>query len=260
MAALVLTAPMLTVSAQAAKAEAPGNWWFYVHNDRPADLRALLAQGADPNVRFTNGQPAIMRAVVDGAWGVFDVLAANPRTDVNIENPAGETPLMYLAVAGQTERAKALIARGAQVNRLGWTPLHYAASKGQVDTARLLLNKGALVNAPSSEGRTPLMMAAYSGNRDMVQLLLDAGADPTSRDLKDQSAADWAQAGKWGALSEELQRVADSAWRKREAQRGQPSREPAAAVAPAPTPAVPLPPPASNTVQGVSGLRLNGYD
>ena len=46
--------------------------------------------------------------------------------------------LLRLAIAGQTERAKKLIARGAQVNRLGWTPLHYAASKGQMEMARML--------------------------------------------------------------------------------------------------------------------------
>ena len=53
---------------------------------------------------------------------------------------------MYLAIAGQTER-RALIARGAQVNRLGWTPLHYAASKGQLAMAQLLLQHKAMVNA-----------------------------------------------------------------------------------------------------------------
>ena len=55
---------------------------------------------------------------------------------------------MYLAIAGQTDRARALIARGAQVNRLGWTPLHYAASKGQLAMAQLLLQHKAMVNAP----------------------------------------------------------------------------------------------------------------
>lgn len=262
LAALVLA--LALPLGQAMAAEVPQNWWFYVHNDRPADLRQLLAQGADPNVRFKNGQPAIMRAVVDNAWGVFDVLAADKRTDVNATNPAGETPLMYLAVAGQTERARKLIARGAEVNRLGWTPLHYAASKGQIETARLLLSKGAMVNAPSSEGRTPLMMAGLSGSHDMVQLLLNAGADPTTQDLKGQTAADWALVGKWGSLSQELQRVAENAWNKREQQRGggsapqaMPEPQPPAA---APAAAAPATPAQSGRVGGVSGVGLGSYD
>ncbi|ANY16060.1 ankyrin [Bordetella pseudohinzii] len=260
-AAQALMALSLAASPAAGAAQVPKNWWFYVHNDRPAELKALLARGADPNVRFKNGQPAIMRAVVDDAWEVFDVLAADPRTDVNIQNPAGETPLMYLALAGQTERARKLIARGAEVNRLGWTPLHYAASKGQVDTAKLLLSKGAMANAPSSEGRTPLMMAGYSGNRAMVQLLLDAGADPTTQDLKGQTAADWALAGKWGSLSEELQRVSEKTWQAREAQRGAgAAAAPPAAPAAARRPTEPAAPAEAPGVRGVSGLRLQSYD
>ncbi|WP_419204100.1 ankyrin repeat domain-containing protein [Bordetella trematum] len=248
-------------------AEPPANWWFYVHNDKVADLQTLLKQGADPNVRFKNGQPAIMRAVVDQAWKVFDALAADPRTDVNAVNPAGETPLMYLAVTGQTERARKLIARGAEVNRLGWTPLHYAASKGHVDTAKLLMSKGALINAPSSEGRTPLMMAALSGNREMVQLLLDAGADPTTQDLKGQTAADWALTGKWGGLSKALAEVSESTWRQREAARGGaalPAAASPATAAPssetAPKAAAQTDTPAAGSVQGVSGLKLGTYD
>lgn len=265
-AALALALPLATGWA----AEPPANGWFYIHNDRAGDLQALLAQGADPNALFKNGQPAIMRAVVDQAWKVFDVLAADPRTDVNAVNPAGETPLMYLAVAGQTDRARQLIARGAKVNRLGWTPLHYAASKGHADTAKLLLSKGALVNAPSAEGRTPLMMAALSGDRDTVQLLLNAGADPTTQDLQGQTAADWALTGKWSSLSNSLQAVSEKTWRAREATRagGAAAAAPAAQAVtpppPAPTAAAPAAPsqaqPPSGLVQGVSSVRLGTYD
>lgn len=259
----------------------PADWWPDVHNDRAEAVRTALARGADPNVRYQNGQPAIMRAVVDGAWNVFDVLAADPRTDLNAQNPAGETPLMYLALVGQTERAEALIARGAQVNRLGWTPLHYAASKGQVDAARLLLRHQAMPNAPSpQQGTTPLMMAAYSGSQPMVQLLLDAGADPLTRDLKGMSAADWAEAGKAGGLARRLRELVVNAERRREALRtgqGAPAAGPGSAPAPSPVqaaptavptaPLQPLAPAAApaeapqqaapgRTLRGVEGVRL----
>ncbi|WP_334163311.1 ankyrin repeat domain-containing protein, partial [Achromobacter insolitus] len=194
-------------SPAVAQAANPADWWVYVANDYPDDIKALLARGEDPNVRYKNGQPALMRAVVDGAWKVFDVIAADKRTDVNAENPAGETPLMYLAIAGQTERAKKLIARGAQVNRLGWTPLHYAASKGQLEMARLLLAHQAMANAPAPNGETPLMMAALSGRKPMVDLLLKAGADVGTRDTKGQTAADWARTGKSTALAGELDKL-----------------------------------------------------
>lgn len=282
MLALAVPGAALTVAPPPAHAAADmSNWWVYVTNDRADDLKKLLAQGADPNTRHRTGQPTIMRAVAEGAWEVFDVLAADRRTDLNIENPAGETPLMYLAIAGDTRRAEALIARGAQVNRLGWTPLAYAASKGNVDTARMLLRHKAMVNAPSGEGRTPLMMAALSGNRDMVQLLLDAGADPTTTDQQGRSAADWALAGKSESLSEELKRIADKTWKERDAQRAAGASLPSAPAAPsapslpsapsmpsAPTaggsvtgaPAAPAAPATNGSgVQGVQGVNLNRY-
>src|SRR3546814_11395976 len=66
-------------------------------------------------------------------WDVYDLLAANKKTALNAININRETPLMYLAVVGETKRAQDLIRRGAMVNRLGWTPLQYAASKGHLD-------------------------------------------------------------------------------------------------------------------------------
>ena len=240
----------------------------------------MLAQGADPNVRFQNGQPALMRAVVAGAWNVFDAIAADRRTDVNAENPAGETPLMYLAIAGQTERARALIARGAQVNRLGWTPLHYAASKGQLAMAQLLLQHKAMVNAPGPSGETPLMMAALSGSKPMVELLLKAGADVTTRDTKGQNAADWATTGKSTKLAAELRELIARQDRDKQARRAargeanrwmmrrcRPSRQPARgrtappSLAPPPVASPsPAPGPGTPAVRGVSGVKLNNYD
>jgi len=283
--AAVTAALLLGSGTPAGAAQVSVNWWPAIANDRADDMRQMLAQGADPNLRYQNGQPAIMRAVIDQAWRVFDVLAADPHTDINAENPAGETPLMYLALTGQTERAQKLIARGAQVNRLGWTPLHYAASKGQVDAAKLLLRNHAMPNAPSPRGATPLMMAGLSGSQAMVQLLIGAGADVSTRDLQGKDAADWADDGKHSRLADALRTVIARADQRKQDMRGasgrgeapamaagQPAEAPpilpavpqaGAAAGPASTGQDPAPPAPRQedapAVQGVTGLRQQTY-
>lgn len=200
----------------AVAAAVPDAWWIHVVNDRGSEVRQMLARGIDPNEADAEGMPALMLAIRSDSWQVYDALLANRRIRVDAENRQGETPLMYLALLGETERARALIDRGAQVNRLGWTPLHYAASKGQMDTARLLLERGAIVNAPSPDGTTPLMMAAYSGSRDMAQLLLDNGADATAINLQKLTAADWARERRNSRLADELEQVAGRTQAQRE--------------------------------------------
>src|SRR3546814_8503046 len=105
-------------------------------------------------------------------WDVYDLLAANKKTALNAININRETPLMYLAVVGETKRAQDLIRRGAMVNRLGWTPLQYAASKGHLDTVKMLVANKALVNAPGPDGTTTLMMARSEEHTSELQSLM----------------------------------------------------------------------------------------
>ncbi|MYN12169.1 ankyrin repeat domain-containing protein [Pusillimonas sp. TS35] len=194
-------AMLLTIAAQAA---VPQSWWVDIANDRAAKVEEALRQGADPNAVSPDGQPGIMLAIRSSAWKVFDVLAADRRTSLNAINKNRETPLMYLAVVGQTERARALIHRGAQVNRLGWTPLQYAASTGQLETVKMLIANKAIVNAPGPDGTTALMMAARAGSEDVVRYLLDHGADATMQNLQKMDAADWARLKKHDGLAKKL--------------------------------------------------------
>lgn len=203
----------------AAYAANPADWWIDIAQNRAADVRSMLAQGADPNELGPEGQPAIMAAIRHNAWDAYDVLAASPKMEVNRTNVSDETPLMYLAIVGETNRARSLIKRGAQVNRLGWTPLHYAASKGQLAMVKLLIADKAIINAPAPDGTTALMMAAFAGSEPVVRALLAAGADVTTQNLKAQDAADWALLSKHGALAQKIQVLIDDKLRQRAALR-----------------------------------------
>ena len=78
------------------------------------------------------------------------------------------TPLNRAAIKGKTERAKVLLAKGADVNAKdddGWMALHYAAFHGHTELAEVLLAKGADANAKTKKGSTPLYIAAQKGQR-----------------------------------------------------------------------------------------------
>lgn len=226
-----LGAASLCVSISALAA-VPDVWWIDVANNRETEVKRSLARGVDPNATNAEGLPSLMLAIRTGSWKVYDALLANRKTRIEVENQHGETPLMYLALLGETERARDLIRRGAKVNRLGWSPLHYAASKGQLETARMLLEHGAIVNAPAPDGTTPLMMAAFSGKREVVQLLLDRGADTTAINLSKLTAADWAREKGHDSLADELDALARRVQARREG-RGEPEPAPTAPAKPA---------------------------
>ncbi|MCU1263970.1 MAG: ankyrin repeat-containing protein [Acidobacteria bacterium] len=91
------------------------------------------------------------------------------------------TVLMVAAMAGKTETAKLLIARGADINaktKLGRTALTWASWRGMTDTVKALLTSGAEVNARDVRGGTPLNFAVDKGRIQTVTVLLDAGANP----------------------------------------------------------------------------------
>ena len=199
---LALASVLLTGTAVNAASD---NWWIDIANDRVEAVKTELALGEDPNVRNEKGQPAIMQAIQDQAWGVYDLLARHRDLNPNIANTYDETPLMYLAIVGDVERARALIQRGAKVNRLGWTPLHYAASKGHIEMVNMLIQAGAIVDAPAPDGTTPLMMAAYSGDQATVRAVLAAGAEPTTQNLQKLDAADWARNKEFTSLADQLE-------------------------------------------------------
>lgn len=119
-------------------------------------VRFLLKHGADPKVTVDDGYTCLLTA---------------------IESDADEsTPIVA-----------ELIHAGANIHTTGtngWTPLHMAAAQGHVEKARLLVAAGADVNRRKEidASETPFMEAAFTGQPSTVRLLLANGADPSMRD------------------------------------------------------------------------------
>ena len=182
-----------TALAPTALAANKADVWVYITNDQVDNLRAVLAQGLDPNIKNPKGDmPAIMLAVKESSWKCFDLLLNQPKIELNVHNGFNETPIMYVAFVGDLARTKKMLMKGADVNNLGWTALHYAAMKGYPDVVNLLLSKGALPNAPAPDGSSPLMMGIKGNNFKVVQALINAGAEPTARNLAGEDAIDFA--------------------------------------------------------------------
>jgi ankyrin repeat protein len=95
---------------------------------------------------------------------------ANP----NIRDEYGWTPMLWAAVNGHADTVRALIALGGDVNLpndYNWTPLMWAAGNGDNEIVRTLLAVGASTEAEDSNGWTPLMWAWDGRHFDTVEIL-----------------------------------------------------------------------------------------
>lgn len=152
-----------------------------IARDDVRGVRLQLLRGVSPNSPDPKLGPAIVYAAQEKAFAVLRTLLDSPATDVNVFNAARESALMYVALHGEIDLVRQLLARGAQINHPGWTPLHYAASTGQIEVIEFLLENHAYIDAASENGTTPLMLAARGNHTRAARLLVDRGADPSLR-------------------------------------------------------------------------------
>jgi hypothetical protein len=85
----------------------------------------------------------------------------------------GRTPLYVASESGHLRLVRALLERGASVDKtcLGWTPLHAAAKNGRGTVVRLLIDYGADVEAVVPDGRSPSTIAEQHGHASTAALV-----------------------------------------------------------------------------------------
>jgi len=194
-----------------------------VKNDKPQGVKFLLENGADSNVRNSEGQSpyqlaldknrraivsmiekatasldmdgddldaAFMRACKYGRRGVAEMLVRSGNIDVTYVDEFGRTPLHYIAQLGAIALAKFTIDQGVDLNytdNFGQTALHFAAGNLQKEVFRLLVEHGADPKIPDDNGVLPIHLITNRGQHDLLGLLLDLGESANSMTNAGQS-------------------------------------------------------------------------
>lgn len=118
--------------------------------------------------------------------------------DANIRGPQNITPLLVAASMGNVPIAKALLAKGAHVNvqdSSSWqvSPLMAAALAGRLDMMKLLLDNKADLELKNEQGSTALLFATQAADpKTGTDLLLERGA---KRLPKKDALAAWIEVG-----------------------------------------------------------------
>jgi uncharacterized protein len=146
----------------------------------PTIVRALLAEGADPDTRAADGSTALLYAA---HFGDSDSVRAllDAKADPDLTNRYGIGPMHEAAQRADAGMLATLVEGGATIDLAlpqGETPLMLASRTSGTDAVRFLIEHGAEVNVVEQwQGQTPLMYAAAYDRGEVAALLIEAGAD-----------------------------------------------------------------------------------
>ncbi len=150
-------------------------------------VQAFLAKGARQDLKNKDGETALSLAKKDGLTYIAQLLEKSAEGGGSSQPPdLSNHPLVTAIKEGRSEQAKALIAKGANVNLrtlTGSTPLMYAADGNHLEMVRLLLKHGADVNAKNGPNNTALIYASIKGHEGVVHELLRKKADVNVKNM-----------------------------------------------------------------------------
>lgn len=181
------------------------------YQDGDAAIDLLLDRGAQvappagaPPV--FNANPFFLAAYAGNTRSLKRLLEAGARVDdaMLVIGTSRATPILSAFKFGDAAVANALFDLGVPIDVAdgnGITMLGRAVLNNEVEMARALIARGADVNVVDKQGMTPLLWAANVdfGDAEMVTLLLQAGARPDARTKDGLTPLELAK--KWGHVN-----------------------------------------------------------
>ncbi|MEO8024953.1 MAG: ankyrin repeat domain-containing protein [Bryobacteraceae bacterium] len=141
-----------------------------------------------PSNRSTLFASLLIGILLIAAAGTYWFVKLRPDTDP-VTQTSTDNPLVKAVAEGRLDEAKALLAKGADINGAnadGTTALMQAAEGSAYmpnngPAVAMLLERHPQVDAQDKRGRTALLRAAAEGKDDALRLLLAAKADPNHK-------------------------------------------------------------------------------
>ena len=167
------------VDPNAARADGATALLWAAHRDDAETVDLLLQAGAGVNAADDHGVTPLARACENASAAMVGRLL-DAGADPNAAQTNGLTPLMTAARTGSLAVVEALLARGADVDAATVatqeTALMWAVAERHADIVRALTERGADVHPRPRQRFSPLIAAARNGDIEMAEVLLAAGA------------------------------------------------------------------------------------
>jgi ankyrin repeat protein/L-ascorbate metabolism protein UlaG (beta-lactamase superfamily) len=159
-------------------------------------IRLLADKGVDFKAASEPGFSLVHHAVLSGRADAVHYLLDNGFSADTRNEGQGATPLLLAVDFGNTDGARALVMRGADVNAAddnGQTPMLLAVKKGRKELVDLFQKKGAVLGIVDPRtGKTLLHEAALRGYSGVAEKLMAGGVPKNAKDKNGRTALSYA--------------------------------------------------------------------
>ncbi|MEZ2408347.1 hypothetical protein GGC47_002581 [Bosea sp. OAE752] len=203
-----------------AAAHAASDLLAAAESGRTAEVEALIAKGADLEMRDSQGRTALLLAVAGNHVEMARALLAAGASP-NTQAANRDTPWLLAGASGRTDIIAAMLPLKPDLrlrNRYGGNALIPACERAHVETVKLLLTSGIDVNHVNDLGWTCLLEIVILGDggprhQEVARLVLAAGADPNLADRDGLTPLAHARARGQAAVAELIEQAGGRAKR-----------------------------------------------